>query len=43
VGYHDRALKDVGARYATPPLELPATYEAVSEAIDRAFERLTGR
>lgn len=43
VGYHDRTLKDVIARYANPPLELPATYEAVSEAIDRAFERLIGR
>ncbi len=43
VGYHDRALKDVVARHANPPLELPATYEAVSEAIDRAFEQLTGR
>jgi threonine synthase len=39
VGYHDRALKDVTARYSNPPLELPATYEAVSEAIDRTFNR----
>jgi len=37
VGYHDQALKDVVARHANPPVELPATYKAVSEAIDRAI------
>jgi threonine synthase len=39
VAYHDQALKDVTARYANPPLELPATYEAVSETIDRVFRK----
>ncbi len=39
VGYHDQTLKDVVARYANPPLELPAAYEAVSEAIDRVFRK----
>jgi threonine synthase len=37
VGYHDQTLEDVVARHANPPLELPASYDAVSEAIDRAF------
>jgi len=37
VGYHDQTHDDVMARHANPPLELPATYDAVSEAIDRAF------
>jgi len=36
VGYHEQALADVVARCANPPLELPADYSAVSEAIDRA-------
>jgi threonine synthase len=39
VGYHDQTLTDVAARHANPPLELPADYSAVSEAIDRAIER----
>jgi threonine synthase len=39
VGYHDQALESVTSRYANPPLELPATYDAVSEAIDRTFGR----
>jgi threonine synthase len=37
VGYHDQTLKDVVARHANPPLELPADYSAVSQAIDRAI------
>jgi threonine synthase len=40
VGYHEKALGDVVARFTNPPLELPASYEAVSQAIDRAIERL---
>jgi len=39
VGYHDRTLDGVAARHANPPLELPADYTAVSDAIDRAIER----
>jgi len=39
VGYHDQTLEGVASRYANPPLELPATYDAVSEAIDRTFGR----
>ena len=39
VGYHDRTLEDVTSRYANPPIELPADYDAVSEAIDRAIGR----
>jgi threonine synthase len=37
VGYHDGALEGVTSRYANPPLELPATYDAVSQAIDERF------
>jgi len=37
VGYHEQTQEDVTARHANPPLELPASYEAVSEAIDRRF------
>jgi threonine synthase len=37
VGYHDGALEGVTSRYANPPLELPATYDAVSRAIDERF------
>jgi threonine synthase len=40
VGYHEGTLDDVAARFTNPPLELPASYEAVSQAIDRAIERL---
>jgi threonine synthase len=43
VGYHDQTLEDVVARHPNPPLELPADYAAVSEAIDRAIERLGER
>ncbi|HOT91280.1 MAG TPA: threonine synthase [Anaerolineae bacterium] len=37
VAYHDRALADVIARHANPPVELPADYEAVQRAIDARF------
>jgi threonine synthase len=37
VGYHDQTLDGVVSRHANPPLELPATYDAVSEAIDETF------
>jgi threonine synthase len=37
VGYHDGTLDGVEARFANPPVELPADIEAVSEAIDRAI------
>jgi len=37
VGYHEQTLDGVIARHANPPLELPASYDAVSEAIDQAF------
>ena len=38
VGYHDQTLDSVVARHANPPLELPASYDAVSKAIDQAFD-----
>jgi threonine synthase len=37
VGYHDQMLEGVTSRYANPPMELPATYSAVNEAIDERF------
>jgi threonine synthase len=37
VGYHDGTLDDVIVRQANPPLELEASYEAVSRAIDQAI------
>ncbi|MFQ6101388.1 MAG: threonine synthase [Anaerolineae bacterium] len=37
VGYHEQTLEAVTSRHANPPLELPASYDAVSEAIDRAI------
>jgi threonine synthase len=40
VGYHERRLDDVIARHANPPVELPASYELVSQAIDRAIRPL---
>ncbi|MBC7251213.1 MAG: threonine synthase [Anaerolineae bacterium] len=43
VGYHDRTLEAVIPRHANPPLELPADYGAVSEAIDRVFGHPVGR
>ena len=33
VQYHLHQLEDVTSEYANPPLELPATYDAVVEAI----------
>jgi threonine synthase len=39
VGYHDRALKEVVARYDNPPLELPADYRMVKETIAQELER----
>jgi len=35
VQYHQQQLQEVTSRYANPPLELPATYDAVVKAIDR--------
>jgi len=40
VGYHEQTLKDVVSRYANPPVELPADYDAVSAAIDHTFARM---
>jgi threonine synthase len=37
VGYHDGTLPEVQARYATPPLELPADVDTVQRAIQRAI------
>jgi threonine synthase len=37
VGYHERALDTVVARYANPPLELPPDLSAVNRAIDQAL------
>ena len=37
VGYHDLVLNEVVARHANPPVELPADYDAVKRAVDRAF------
>ncbi|MBM4467169.1 MAG: threonine synthase [Chloroflexi bacterium] len=39
VGYHDRVLKEVVARYANPPLELPADYRTVRDTIARELDR----
>jgi threonine synthase len=39
VGYHDETLSGVDARYANPPLELPADVDAVSRSIDRDLSR----
>jgi threonine synthase len=38
VGYHDRVLKEVVARYDNPPLELPADYRMVKKAIAQELE-----
>jgi threonine synthase len=35
VKYHDRALAGIDARYANPPVELPADYDAVLREITR--------
>jgi threonine synthase len=37
VGYHDGTLPEVQARYANPPLELPADVDTVQRAIQRAI------
>jgi threonine synthase len=39
VGYHDRALADVAAQHANPPVELPADYDAVQRVIDARFNK----
>ena len=39
VGYHDQVLEDVVGHYANPPLELPADYSAVNDAIDAALRK----
>ncbi len=33
VKYHEKALEEVTSRYANPPVELPADYDAVQEAL----------
>jgi threonine synthase len=33
VKYHEKVLEDVASRYANPPVELPADYAAVQEAL----------
>ena len=38
VGYHDHIFEDVVSHHANPPLELPAKFSAVSDAIDRAID-----
>ena len=43
VGYHDQTLEEVVGRYANPPLELPADYVVVSDAIDQAIGRVGKR
>jgi threonine synthase len=37
VDYHDKTLSGVTARYANPPIELPADVEAVRGAIERGI------
>jgi threonine synthase len=37
VGYHDGTLANVNARLSNPPVDLPATVEAVNSAIDSAI------
>ena len=37
VGYHENGLAGVQARYANPPVELPADISAVRKAIDRGI------
>jgi threonine synthase len=43
VGYHDQTLEGVVPRFANPPLELPADYAAVSDAIDQAIGQASRR
>ncbi len=40
VGYHEGTLAGVHASHANPPQELPATYAAVSRAVDEYIARL---
>ncbi len=37
VGYHEGKQEGVNPRYANPPMELPASYDAVNAAIDKVF------
>lgn len=37
VSYHEQKLSDVTSHHANPPIELPATVEAVQRAIDKRF------
>jgi threonine synthase len=39
VGYHDQTLENVVARYANPPLELPADISSVQDALSHELER----
>jgi threonine synthase len=39
VGYHDQTLEHVVARYANPPIELPARIDAVQDALARELPR----
>jgi threonine synthase len=36
-GYHEKTLEEISARYANPPLELPADVASVKQAIARRF------
>jgi threonine synthase len=42
VGYHERTLAGVTARYANPPLELPADPGLVRQTIERELQRFEG-
>jgi threonine synthase len=35
IDYHHQQLERVQAKYANPPLEIPATYEAVQSALSK--------
>ena len=39
IRYHESRLADVGSRHTNLPVDLPATYDAVREAIMRAVDR----
>jgi len=43
VGYHDRTLNEVSARYANPPMDLPPDYQAISDAIDAKLAQMVSR
>lgn len=43
VGYHEQTQEGVLARYANPPVELPAEVGAVRQAIERGIGRMGGR